>query len=178
VLVARKIAFCGAQGVGIAGIVDSVSADQLVVLGLTIQTDTLTRYRDDSSADLRTFGLADVLAGDYVEVSGSIGDPVTNEILASKIEREDPRDDVRLAGPVDSVGTTSLDVLGLTVSTDSSTVFVGQDWRPTDAATFFSQVAAGSYVRIVGVATSATTIQATRLAFESSFEHEHDYRRH
>jgi hypothetical protein len=175
VLVARKIEFNGAQGIRIAATVDSVSADQLVVLGLTVRTDLLTRYRDDSSADVRTFSLADSFTGDYVYVSGSISDPVTNEILASKIERENPQQEVRIAGPVDLVGTTSFDILGLTVSTDASTVFEGQDGQVTDAATFFSQITSGSFVRIVGVETGATSIQATRLALEGAFDHEHDY---
>ena len=176
VLVARKIEFRGAQGVKISGSVDSVAPDQLVVLGVLIQTDMLTRFRDDSSADVRMFSAADIQAGDYVEVSGTLLDPVTHEVVASKVERENPRTDVRLAGPVDAVGTGTLDLLGLTVTTDGSTLFEDADHQMTDSAGFFSQVAVGDFVRVVGDVTSATTIQATRLGMASGYDHhEHEY---
>jgi hypothetical protein len=181
VLVATEVELYGISSVTLSGIVDEVSADDntLTVLGVPIQVDTSTRYRDDSSAMLRTFGIADVTVGDTVEIVGYVIDEATSTVLAVNLRREnaDSSGTIELSGPASSIDGTagSLVVLGVTVTSDADTLFLGQDYQTTDAAGFFGALAEGDNVKVRGVATSLTppaTVLATKLKFARTYEYD------
>jgi hypothetical protein len=87
-------------GSELRGPIDSVAAQSLVVLGQTVQVRATTIF--DSIAG----GLAGLAAGQLVEVHGFV-DPASNQIIATRIEREDNADTFKLQGQVQSLNTTA-----------------------------------------------------------------------
>jgi len=114
-----------------------------------VLTNTLTRYEDQSAADLPRFGLADLRVGDYVEVR-AYRDGAT--LVATLLERDDPEDDagtVELQGAATDVAPPAFKVGGLAVTTDGATEFQDKDDAPITAAEFFA-AAPGREVKVRG----------------------------
>jgi Domain of unknown function (DUF5666) len=147
-VVARKVQFRRQSEVEIAGPVDAVStsAGTLVVLGVTVRTSPLTRYEDQSSADVERFSLADLRVGDYVEVRAYRD---AGGLVANLLERDDLESGVELQGPATSVAAPDLVVGGVPVTTDSRTEFRNNDGGSITAAAFFA-AAPGREVKVRG----------------------------
>ncbi|MGB0187539.1 MAG: DUF5666 domain-containing protein, partial [Aequoribacter sp.] len=129
--------------------VDSVDLEQsIVTLRLatgTVQVlvDSRTRFDDDVS-DLRNFGLADLSAGDFVEVEAYLN---SGQLLATELDRDDPDDEV-VKAPVDSSNPNiEITLLGLTYNVQGAE-FKDKSDRSVDAAGFFAQLNTGDMVRI------------------------------
>ncbi len=147
--------------------VDSVNAagGTLVTLGFTVSVDSLTRIEDKSDADVRPFSLANLRAGDYVEVRGvALGD---GTVRATLLEREDPDPDTILRGPVAVVGAQSVTVLGVTIETNAGTQYRDTNGNPISASTFFAAVSAGDEVKARGTEVAATSLLAEELQLEN-----------
>jgi hypothetical protein len=147
-VVARKVQFRQESDVEFAGPVDAVnpSAGTLVVLGATVRTNPLTRYEDQSSADVERFSLADLRVGDYVEVRAYRD---ASGLVATLLERDDLESDVEVQGPATSVSAPNLVVGGVSVTTDSRTEFRNNDGGSITAAAFFA-AAPGREVKVRG----------------------------
>ena len=91
VIVASRIEIRRAKAVRATANVDSVNAtaNTLVVLGITVSVDALTRIEDKSSADVDPLTLSSINAGDYVDVRGGEFPAGSGTILATILERED-----------------------------------------------------------------------------------------
>ncbi len=165
VLVASKIQFKRANHAGLEGVVDSVTANAsglggtLTVLGVTITVDDLTRMEDKSRADLETFRLSNLSAGDYVKVRGT--ETAALRLSASRLERDDAESDAWVRGTARDLVTPNLTVLGVPVTTSASTVF-----EELTAAEFFAN-ASGRVVKAKGTETN-NTIAAREIEFEDS----------
>ncbi len=147
--------------------VDSVNAagGTLVTLGFTVSVDSLTRIEDKSDADVRPFSLANLRAGDYVEVRGvALGD---GTVRATLLEREDPDPDTILRGPVAAVGAQTVTVLGVTIETNAGTQYRDTNGNPISASTFFAAVSAGDEVKARGTEVAATSLLAEELQLEN-----------
>lgn len=130
---------------GPVGAIDA-AAGTLWVEGVLVRTGPKTQWRDDSSAGVVAFGLADLAVGDYVEVRGGEDpSPEAHDMIAIRIERTNPDDDATLRGPVQLKAPPELVVLGITIRTDAA-VFMDRDGQPIDAATFFATVQVGDIV--------------------------------
>ena len=171
VLVADKVDIRRSNKVRMTALVDSVDAGNgsLVMLGITVQTDSTTRLEDKSDADLRPFTLADLNAGDYVEVRGDEFPAGTGTIAATILERDDPDTEAILQGFVESVSNPSYGLLGVTVETSARTVFRDIDGTTMSSDEFFSQLNENDLVKAQGLETTATTITATEVSFENAF---------
>lgn len=155
VLVATKVEFKRSSSVQLEARVDAVdpSAGTLRVLGLTVVVDASTR-KEDKQGDDQFFALDDLRVGDWVEVAG-FADPATSgRIVATRLERDDPEDEVELRGSVDSLEAPRLRIVGVNVETTPGTGFEDEDLR-IDAATFFER-AAGQVVEVDGSWDGAT----------------------
>ena len=119
VLVADEVDIRRDSVVEIEGAVDSVDpgAGTVTVLNITIHVDSLTRI-EDKRDDVEPFGLANIVAGDFIAVRGSEDPNAAGEVLAARLERDDP-DDTILQGIVESVAGTSFTILGVTIDTSS-----------------------------------------------------------
>ncbi len=175
VLVATKVDIRRAKAVRATANVDSVNAgaNSLVVLGITVSVDALTRLEDKSDADVRPLTLADINAGDYVEVRGGEFPAGSGDILATILERDDADlsdpDPTILQGFVETISDPSFTILGVTIQTGGGTVFRDVDDSVISSADFFSRLAPNSLVKAKGSEVSDSVISATEVEFELEF---------
>jgi len=130
-------------------------AGALTVLGTMVSVDASTRFEDHSSADIQTFGLADIQVGDWLEIRGVAAGTNHTSIGAMRIDREQPQSAVHLMGPVVSAAQPNLTILATAVTTNSQTQFSGLD--PTS----FFGTAVGKTVSVQGSWDGTTLTAAT-----------------
>jgi uncharacterized protein DUF5666 len=121
----------------VRGLVDAVSgsAHTLTVLGVNVSTSSATSFEDRSSQHMRSFGLADVRTGDYVQIRGTTD--ASGALVASNLERYNAENRSFLQGIARNVSAPNFTLLGLTVVTDAQTQFQGTG-GPNAAAQFFA----------------------------------------
>lgn len=168
---ASKIDIRRAKAVRVTANIDSVDAasDSLVVLGIPVSVDTLTRLEDKSSADVNPLNVADLGAGDYVEVRGDEFPAGSGTIRATILEREDADTEAILQGFVETISQPSFTILGVSIETSGVTVFRDESDVVISATEFFNRLAENSLVKAKGAESSATTISATEVEFELEF---------
>jgi hypothetical protein len=88
-------------GSELRGPITSISGQALVVLGQTVQVGADTVFDDGIIG-----GLAGLLVGQIIEVHG-FADPSTNQILATRIERDASAATLKLQGQVQALNTTA-----------------------------------------------------------------------
>lgn len=168
VLVADKVDIRRSKAVRSVAVVDSVNsgAGSLVVLGITVTTDALTRFEDKSSADIDPLTIADITAGDYLEIRGDEFPAGSGQILATILEREDLDTETELQGFVESIANPNFTILGVTIETNGGTVFRDENDVVISSSDFFSRLASNDLVKAEGTEVSDTTISATEVEFE------------
>lgn len=170
VLVASKIEFKTGEdqaNVEIAATVDSIDVAQnrIVVLGIDVELTAGTLTEDKSDADVDPFNIDDLSPGDYVEVRG-FEDPIgSGQVVAVRLEREDPDDETELQGAVESVSRPSLVILGVTIDTDSSTEFESENDVLLSADQFFDRIVPGQLVKAEGQY-NGNSLRADEVEFE------------
>jgi hypothetical protein len=129
----------------VAGLVDAVTASSntLSVLGVSIVVSSSTSLEDRSSQHLRQFRVSDLHVGDYVEVDGIESNGTS--VAATVLERKNNGNKSVLQGTAHNVFTPNFVILGVTVHTDSNTVFQGG----VTSSAFFAQ-ANGHVVQVTG----------------------------
>lgn len=167
VIVAEKVDIRRSKAVRVEALIDSVDAAamSIVMLGITFNTDALTRFEDKSDADVEPLTISDLNVGEYLEVRGAEFPAGSGMVLATILEREDIDPQTSLQGFVEAVNDPTLTILGVTIET-SGAVFRDVDGGSLDAAEFFAMVDINSLVKATGVESSATTITATEVEFE------------
>ena len=141
----------------------------VVVLGITVTVDDLTRLEDKSNADVDPLTLADISAGDYLEIRGDEMPAGSGEVLATIFEREDPDTEASLQGFVESINEPSFTILGVTINTSGATVYRDANDNVLTVNEFFNQLMIGSLVKAEGAEVSDMTIAATEVEFEAEF---------
>lgn len=169
VLVADEVEIERAKAVRISANVDSTNsaANSVVMLGIAVKVDSQTRMEDKSDAEVSSFGIADVNAGDYVEARGTEMPAGSGEVLAARFEREDSDEEAILQGFVESIDGTTLRILGVTIETNSGTEFEDDNGTYISSTEFFSRLTIGSLVKAKGAEVSDTTIVAREVEFET-----------
>ena len=127
----------------------------VTLLGVTFATASTTRFEDLSAAALRTFNLAAVRIGDYLEVRGQ---PTgATSVAASAVMREDAPTDqsVEVRGTASAVAAPDLTVLGVPAVTGAGTAFLDAGDDSSGANSFFAK-APGSVVDLRGTLSSGT----------------------
>jgi hypothetical protein len=150
VIVASKVQFRRNGELEIAAPVEAVNAasGSLVVLGVTLRTNSLTRFEDHSAADVQQFSLANIAVGDFVEVRAYADG---NGYLATLVERDDPEGGtVELEGYAQSVAAPDFSVNGVAVTTDGNTEYRDNSGEPIGSAAFFQAAASGQLVKVRG----------------------------
>jgi len=167
VLVADKVDIRRGNAIRATALVDSVdpATESFVTLGITVTTDTLSRFEDKSSTRVRPLTIGDISMGDYVDVRGQESPAGSGQIVALIVERNDVDTRTILQGFVTNVTEPTLTILGVTIKTTGA-VFRDVDGSVLTAAQFFNLVAVNSLVKARGTETSATTITATEVQLE------------
>ena len=177
VLVADKVDSRRSNNLRVVAQVDDVDPDPmnpqigtLIVLGVTVRVDALTRI-EDKRDDVEPFGLGDLVAGDYVEVRGGADPTGGADIVASLLERDDlpkgPGEETEIRGFVDTVGATSFTIAGVTIETDGGTVFRDAAGTSIGSTAFFNALQPGDLVDADGFESSQTTLMAEEVQFEN-----------
>lgn len=168
---ATKVDIRRAKAVRVTADADSVDSanNSMVVLGITVSVDALTRLEDKSNADVDPFRLSDLNAGDYVEVRGGEFPAGSGDILATIFEREDPDTEAILQGFVESINDPSYTLLGVTITTNGGTIFRDENDVVLSADDFFNRLAPNSLVKAKGTESSSNVITATEVEFEVEF---------
>ncbi len=121
--------------------VENISNQNITLLGLSIETTHSTQFVDRRD-DKVPFGLQDLRIGDRVEMRVFL-DLATDTLIAENLVREEENGQVALEGPVDNVDANvgTLTILGLTVQTETETVFEDERLsRSITAEQFFESV--------------------------------------
>ncbi|NOZ26284.1 MAG: hypothetical protein GXO94_09380 [Nitrospirae bacterium] len=145
VLLAEKVEFLSHEEteVGIEGAVEGVDlqGSTITIFGIEIAVDSATIFNDESGAQLRSFSLSEISAGDLVEVGGFVDG---GRVIAVKVERLDPSEaEYSISGPVDagSETATSFSILGVQVDVSSPGVsFEDEYGNSITAPDFFAAV--------------------------------------
>jgi hypothetical protein len=145
--------------------VDS-AAGTLIVLGVTVHVNAVTRFEDQSDADLPRFGIGDLRAGDFVEIR-AFDDGGT--LIATRLERDDPEDQVEVRGRASDLAAPTLRVAGVAIETTPGTEFERED-DSIDAATFFAE-AESRIVKVDGE-WDGSTLTADKAEIEKEDEDE------
>jgi hypothetical protein len=166
VFAATKVSFRSGTNIRVTGPVDSVNtaAGSLVALGVAVQTNSSTRFDDQSNARLRPFNLAQVRVNDYVEIRGGASG---NQLTAVTFERRDSQNRFELQAVAQGVVAPSFTLLGVTIQTTNATEFRDVNDAAITSAQFFSQ-AANRLVKVRSSTRSGTTqLTAERVELEN-----------
>ena len=161
VLVAEQVVFRLPSLVEIKADVENLLAGYGLVrlLGIDVQTNEFTLFRDHTTAGPPTFGFDDLAVGDRLEIRAVLDD---ESVIATRLERDSADDEVTLKALVDSVEQPSIILLGVTVTSNQNTVFQNEAHQVIDADTFFALVELDSLVRTEGVY-DGTSILASKM---------------
>lgn len=121
----------------------------LTVLGIPVSVATTTLIASEDEPDDAPVTLADIQVGDVVEVNGAVsGTGVT--ATAIQLDDDDDPNEVKLTAPVATVGATDLTILGVTITTTSSTGAELRGSSESNLANFFATVQPGNVVEAEG----------------------------
>jgi hypothetical protein len=162
VLVADVVEIERVAVVALQGTVSAVTATTLTVLGVTITVDTMTRFEDDSSAQVQMFSLQNVAVGDTVQVRGYESPAGSGMVLAVRLERLPPSTTVRVRGPFTAGTAPKFTILGITIDATNATFGKDEEDQSLTAAQFFAQ-AVGQIVDVRGTATGSTVTASTAI---------------
>lgn len=171
VLVADKVDIRRGSAVRITALVDNANGATGIVtlLGIDVRVDAGTRI-EDKWLDMEPFTVGNINAGDYVEVRGTEDVNGAGDVLASRLERDDPPnipgEDTELQGFVTAVNQPSITILGVTIQTNGGTVFRDVNDNVIPAATFFGQ-ANGRLVSVNGFQSAQTVIDADEVELDN-----------
>ena len=167
-VVASYVRFIRSSPVQIRARVDSVNpaAGSFVALGITVQTQPFTRITDESATRAQPFGLSALAPGDYVHVA-AVAETVSGSrlVVASLVERLDPQDETQLQGYAGTTGVPegNLYILGVTVSTTSTTRYPTPHGGTLSAGTFFFDLQPNALVDVRGIEVADREIVATEV---------------
>ncbi|MDH3351487.1 MAG: DUF5666 domain-containing protein [Gammaproteobacteria bacterium] len=161
VLVAERIVFHLPSLVEIKADVEDLLAgyDVVRLLGIDVQTNQFTLFRDHTASGPPSFGFEDLAINDRLEIRAVLDGDL---VIATRLERDDPHDVVTLKALVESIDRPSITMLGVTVTSDENTVFQNAAHVEIDADEFFALVDIDSIVRSEGTY-DGTSILASKM---------------
>ena len=123
--------------------VSAIGANSLTLLGQTAAVSATTEFKDSSTANIRSFSLANIAVGDHVIVDGYQS---ANGIVATSVERLNATTQAKLQGIASAATpTASLTILGVAVDTSAAS-FRDINSNAVSAAAFYSSVTPGTTV--------------------------------
>ncbi|PCH97900.1 MAG: hypothetical protein COB83_00305 [Gammaproteobacteria bacterium] len=177
VLVASTIRFDGEGDNEFHGIVETVNADmrQVTIMGTTIQTDLNTKFKDESSAQVRNFDLSFVNIGDRLDIeaftSATTTMPIAREVTR---ERKNNSQGEALRGAVSEINQPEFVVNGVTVKTSSATDFEAGDNQGLTLDQFFSQLTLNVNVKVKGSIDTNGNMLAASVEIKNSEQDDED----
>ncbi len=167
VLVADEVEFEIESNIRVRATVEAVDAEAgtITICGVTFNANLNTRFDDKSEAELTTFSLANIEAGDTVRLDSFRS--ADGSLTATHIRRENPHDSIELQDVATAIDANSLSILGVSIVVDEDTEFEGlDDDDDITQAEFFAAIDGTKIVEAEGVKLEDGTILATELSFE------------
>ena len=168
ILVAESIEARDEGDIEIRGDIDSLdSSNQSIViriLGSTVQVfaDDLTQFDDESNADVQFFDFADLAPNDHLVIRAE-QNAASSQIIATRIERQEPNPEVALQGIVETkTDPSTITILGTDIDIAGATVVSWLDASDTDigSAAFYNAIDEGiTIVKAEGNATGWTEME-------------------
>jgi hypothetical protein len=115
--------------------------------GIQVQVNPATRY-DDQRDDDPGFGIGAVQEGDWLEIRAVAVDAANGIVVATRIERDDPEDDVILQGPVTDPSSTGFAILGFPIVEAASPEYRDLMEQSVSRAAFFGAITTGDIVKV------------------------------
>ena len=140
------------------------TAGTLTLLGVKVTVNSMTRFEDESSAQMQNLSLSDVSTGDTIRVRGFESPAGSGMVVATRLEREPPTTTVIVQGPFKAATSPDFTVLGITIDASSATISGGGEGSTLTLADFLSQ-AVGHGVRVEG-SLSGTVVMASRIRID------------
>lgn len=165
VLVASSIRFEHNGAVELQANVTAVdtTAGTLTVLGVHISVNAMTRFEDNSSAQVQMFSLSNVSVGDTVTVRGFENPVGSGMVIATSLAREPPTATVTVQGPFTAGTSPDFMVLGITIDASGATI-MASDEQTLTLADFLTQ-AVGHSVKVEGTL-SGTVVTASQIRID------------
>lgn len=136
------------------GTVEAVLEDQIVVLGRRFQViqNTLMLGTDDLPTDLGSYSVGDAVRIRALLLAG-------DNLVALRIRKLEGETDIRVEGPIVSVNSSTLEVMGVFFFLNEESAFYDLDRNEVDA----TSLAEGQTVSVIGQGQANGTVVATRV---------------
>lgn len=108
-------------------------------MGVAATTGAATRFEDRTDAALRTFRLADLHTGDWIDLRGYEEPPGSGKTQATRLVRIDAQSAHNLRGPLRQADDPDFAILEVEATTDAATLFLLEGAGQVAAAEFFGQ---------------------------------------
>jgi len=130
------------------------------LLGVTVSVSSDTRLEDRSDAQVEMFNLSSLNVGDTIEIRG-LEDPAgSGNIVATRLERDNPLTTVVVGGLFTATTAPQFKILGITVDTTNAQ-FLAPEHGTLTSDQFFAQ-APGHVVFVIGTF-DGTTVAASKV---------------
>jgi len=129
ILVADSIEARDEGDIEIEANVENIDADNqsVTVLGIEVFTNDLTQFDDDSDLELQYFDFADIGIGDHLVIR-ALEDSITDQVRATRVERQNATSEIALEGTVESkTDPSTITILGVDIDVASPTITSRQD---------------------------------------------------
>lgn len=160
-LLADRIVFRLPSAIEIEADVEAIAIEsgEVTLLGIVAQTDESTLFQDQSTYNIRDFGLDDLAASERIGIRAYVDN---DSLIASRLVRYDPGTAVILKAPVESIARPSITLLGVIATSNDNTIFQNADKQVITPDAFFEAVETGSLVRATGTY-DGTSINASKM---------------
>jgi hypothetical protein len=173
ILVATKVQLKAVEDTRFEATVDLVVVEndlnihEVTVLGIVFSITDSTQLEDDREDAGISFGLENLVAGDFVEIRGKLQDD-DGSVITTRLERDDLEDEVSVRGAVQSSNTSNftLAIAGVSIKTTSETVYRDALEVSMTRDDFFAAAQAGVEVEAEGQETDVSEVTARELELE------------
>jgi hypothetical protein len=157
----------------------NAAASTLTLNGVTVNILSTTRLRDSSSNPAGALNLANVAAGDHLQITGFV--TASGGFQASEVQRTKPSNLTLVQGPVSAKTASTLTILGLTIDTatiSQATNFIdestgvkvpGTGTLAQAQAAFMAKIVVDSSVVKAKGSISGSTLSASEVEIERPF---------
>ena len=151
-LLAQKIRIHQQTNLNLEGAIEAINLDlgTVTVLGSEFEVNNQTKMKDESDNGERFFDLADLTIGDFVELKGFVDSEGKNIATKMKRENENENTETELKGKVSNILNFGFSIVGVTITTNESTLFEGINGDEVVQAVFFEQLQNDMLVEVEG----------------------------
>jgi hypothetical protein len=133
----------------------AIESGEVTLLGIVVETNEATLFQDQSTYNIRDFGLDDLAASERIGIRAYVdGD----SLIASRLVRYDAGAEVILKAPVETIARPSVTMLGVMATSNEATIFQNEEKQIITADEFFEAVEISSLVRAMGTYDGASIL--------------------